>query len=258
MARKRAQSGPSSEVEQGVRKLGSVGGRHAYLYNSLKASGIIALESRLERTTAQLADLDPNVGSVKAQPFTLDVETGQIFTTREALQSARQERKKSEATKRDYTPDFNFGLTWRDVIVEAKDERYFGDDDYWRKVERAAQILRASGKGFVVVCFSRKELDAIEWNAAVLTSFRHTETEPLTTRELDAVNDCLAHGERPLGEVLHACGLSVRVSPRFFLEGVLQADLKSSRISTSLVVAPAHGDLNSLALLPFTPELLVP
>ncbi|GAA5175570.1 hypothetical protein GCM10025771_08110 [Niveibacterium umoris] len=256
--KRKTNKGPSAEVEQGIRKLATVGGRHAYMYDSLKASGIIALESRLERTAVQLADVDPNVRRVVAQPFTLDVETGQIFTTREALQTAREARKKTEATKRDYTPDFNFGLVWREVAVEAKDERFFGDAEYWKKVERAAHILRTAGRGFAVVCFSRKELDALEWNAAVLTSFRHTATESLTPRGVDAIADCLAHGERPLAEVLKAAGLSVRTSPGLFLDGVLRADLKSNRISTNLIVELAHGDLSSLSLLPFEPGLLAP
>lgn len=254
MLNKRARRGPFSDVEQGVRHLGAIGGRYTYFYDSLKAGGVIAVESRLERLNAQLADLDPNVRTIRAQPITIDVETGKVFSSRAELNAAREQRKSGKAGERYYTSDFAFGVAWRDVYVEAKDERYFGGEKYWAKVNRAADILRTSGHGFAVVCFPRTELEAIEWNASVLTCYRHARLPRLAPREQELAASYLAHGERPLGEVLLRCGLSNRHSPALFLEGVVQADLRRGRISSNLLVSAAGGDLSALALLPLAWE----
>src|SRR5438132_407883 len=97
--------GMPESVTQGVRILGRVSGRAALLYQCRKAEGIIALESPLEKTVAQLADLDPRVIRVKAQPLAVDVIAGHLFHSRDELLAGRKTREKNEVKRREYTPD---------------------------------------------------------------------------------------------------------------------------------------------------------
>lgn len=121
---KRPPTAPKHTV-QGARVLGRISGRPAVFYHSRKAGGILALESAGERVIAQLAELDPRVKSISAQPFALDVITGKVFTTRRDLEDARKARVSVNALRRDYTPDLLLVLhDGRRIIIEVKDPRH--------------------------------------------------------------------------------------------------------------------------------------
>src|SRR5690349_13150390 len=83
-------------VAQGIRILGRVSGRPSVLNYCPKAGGILTHESTAEKTVAQLAALDPRVATLKAQPLTVDVISGEIYHTRAELLEGRARRKNGE------------------------------------------------------------------------------------------------------------------------------------------------------------------
>ena len=252
MVKRRTSRGPSKVVQQGARKLACVGGRQAVIYNCIKAGGIIAVESPAERVLAQLADLDPRVAAVKQQPFTLDVATGRFFDTRDALVEDRGQRDRNEVRAREYTPDFSLVLTSGcTIIVEAKDERYPGDETYVRKFETARDILRANGLDLVLMTM-RYEPDTPKiFNANLLTSaraFQHGHLDlPAITQKLERR---FGHESATLADFIAAAGLNLRDAPMLILQSVISADLMATRFGSESKVRLAYGDMSHFELLP--------
>ncbi|WP_231118571.1 Tn7 transposase TnsA N-terminal domain-containing protein [Pseudomonas putida] len=71
----------------------------------------IRLESRLEQSVAQALELDPRVRAYRAQPFTLDLTSGERL-------AAKSPHKPPGAVY--YTPDFIVDLDDLQVVVEVK------------------------------------------------------------------------------------------------------------------------------------------
>lgn len=243
-------TGPSGIVLQGSRPLGKVGGRGSLLFSSVKAGGIIAVESPAEETIAQLADLDPRVSKLRAQPFTIDVPTNRLLRTREELDAARLERKKPEISAREYTPDFEVetaaGALW---VLESKTPRHTPDDAYWAKVGLAAALLRGRGYLFAVIKVPAAMNHPLVTNAALLTSFRRPSGGGVSAHKV-AELERHAHELGTLADALQLCDLSLREAPVLFLTGLLSADLKNCPIRADMQVRYAGGDLSALELLP--------
>jgi len=230
--------------------LGKVGGRGSLFFSSAKAGGIIAVESPAEKTIAQLADLDPRVRKLRAQPFTIDVPTNQFLRTREELKASRLERKKPEISAREYTPDFEVemasGAQW---VLESKTPQHALNDAYWAKLGHAAALLRGRGYLFAVIKMPAEMDHPLVTNAALLTSFRRPPSGGLSVQglvELERRADELG----TLADALQLCGLSLREAPVLFLTGVVSADLKTCPIRADMQVRYAGGDLSALELLP--------
>lgn len=255
MANKSQRQGPSAVVQQGSRKLGGVGGRAAVLHYSRKAEGTIALESVAERALVQIADIDPRVRGIKAQPFTVDVVTGALYYTKEELKQARQGRQRAEARIRDYTPDLSLDIvTGHTVIVEAKDERFLEAeeaDEYWKKIERARSILLQRGYDFQLVPTNAKLNHPLFANAAILSAFANQSSNTPYSEQLEAVERLFQEVPAPtLRDVLKVTSTSLREAPMWFLSGVISADLKSVAIGINTLVTAAFGDLGHLQLFP--------
>jgi hypothetical protein len=252
---KRKARGMPESVTQGVRLLGRVSGRLALVYKCRKAGGIIPLESPLEKTVAQLADLDPRVIGVKAQPFTIDVLTGAIFHTREDLLAGRKGREKNEVKKREYTPDLLLSLLdGRMVVVEVKHDGYMGPDDYWEKVDTAKEILRTSGYHFIVVTLDYEPHLPVVRNADLLTTFEKNYRGQLSLAQVEAVEKLLEAAPLQLGSLCKEINLNFRESPALLLSGLVQMDLTATGINAASLVTRAFGDLGHLAILPFYQE----
>lgn len=250
MSKKRKANGMPKSVIQGVRILGRTSGRPASLYGTEKA-GIAPPESPLEKTIGQLGQLDPRVVSVKGQPFTVDVVTGRLFHSREALLSDRATREKSLVKLREYTPDFLMQLIdGRKVVVEVKDEKHMGDELYWEKVNKAEVIMRANGYHFLVVTMAYEPDHPLVQNAALLTTFMKIHSGQLSPAQVSTLARILDGNSRELREVCTLIDLNFRESPVLILRGHVSIDLKASRVGAQNHVVLAHGDLSHLELLP--------
>lgn len=246
-SRKWADSLPN---HNGVRVIKPMIGRMALSYLSSKSGGIVFFESPVEKTVAQLAELDSRVRRVITQPFTVDVATGKLYRTRAELDAARATRAVAEVRQRDYTPDFLLHLAdGRQLVVEVKDARFQGDDDYWEKLLRAEAILRVSGFSFVVITMPYSPTLPLVSNAALLTAFPR-DKNLLALDGADAIELMLADGPAPLETVARVAGLSLRESPILLLRGIVGADLRANLLQAQTPVWFAGGDLSHLQLLP--------
>lgn len=243
--------GMPESVVQGVRLLGRVSGRVSVVYFSQKAGGFIPLESPTEKTVAQLADLDPRIVRLQAQPFTLDVLTGTIYETREELLLGRQTREKNDVKVREYTPDFLLiTLDGRRIVVEVKAEQFPGPEEYQLKLAQAKKILDANGYEFILVTLQHAPNFPITQNADLLTSFARNYRGTLSADQIAYAEELLEIGPRELGTVCQEIKLSLREAPALILTGVVSLDLTVSRLNVASQVACAYGDLAHLAILP--------
>jgi hypothetical protein len=116
--------------------------RRAYVMCSPKNGFVeVRMESRLEQSVAQVLELDPRVRSYRAQPFTLDLSTGELLAKPPA-------RKPEKAIY--YTPDFSAALTGLEVIIEVKPRAFL--DKHVEQLELVRQSLLRQGLRLIILC----------------------------------------------------------------------------------------------------------
>lgn len=240
-------------VSQGIRYLGRVSGREAVIYHCRKANGIIALESPLEKTVAQFADIDPRVIAVKAQPFTVDVVSGHIHHSRQELLQARQLRNVADVSIREYTPDFAFTMrNGHTAAIEVKDERFIGNKSYWKKIAQVKTILRQRGYEFYLVKLVYEEHWALIQNIELLCSYLSIGDSNISTEQLNSLEDFVQDEISTLGNLCGHLNLTLRDAPALILRGVVSCDLSLSRLNINSPVGLGFGDLSHLEILQFS------
>lgn len=100
----------------------------------------IRVESRLEQSVAQVFELDPRVRSYRAQPFTLDLSTGDLLSEKHLI--------KPQGTMY-YTPDFSVLLDELQVVVEVKPRLFVEEQTEFLRLVRSA--LLSKGMRFIVI-----------------------------------------------------------------------------------------------------------
>ena len=116
--------------------------RRAYVMCSAKNGNVeIRLESRLEQSVAQALELDPRVRAYRAQPFTLDLATGDVLL-------AKHQIKPQGALY--YTPDFSVELVDLQIVLEVKPRAFLAEHTELLGKVRSALIKK--GMRFVVIC----------------------------------------------------------------------------------------------------------
>jgi len=100
----------------------------------------IRLESRLEQSVAQALELDPRVRAYRAQPFTLDLATGERLAAKHLI-------KPSGAVY--YTPDFAVDLDDLQVVVEVKPHAFV--QEHRVLLEEVREALQQQGLRFIVI-----------------------------------------------------------------------------------------------------------
>ena len=239
-------------VIQGSRILGQTGGRPAQMYMCEKSLGICPAESPLEKVIGQLASLDPRVRTVRPQPFTVDVISGQFFHTRQDLLAHRKTREKSESRLREYTPDFGFDLIdGRRIIVEVKDHRFVCGQAYWDKVEKAKRMLLANGYRFQVIFMEYEPGAPLINNADLLTAFRLNFKKTITHAQLAVIEADVGDSVSSLGHVAELAGLTLREAPVLVMQGIVSADIAAGPLGSRTPVRLAYGDLYHLSVLNF-------
>ena len=239
-------------VIQGSRILGQTGGRPAQMYMCEKSLGICPAESPLEKVIGQLASLDPRVRTVRPQPFTVDVISGQIFHNRQDLLVHRKTREKSESRLREYTPDFSFDLIdGRRIIVEVKDHRYVCEQAYWEKVEKAKRLLLSNGYRFQVIFMEYEPSAPLVHNADLITAFRNNFKKTITDAQLATIEADVGDSVSSLGHVAELAGLTLRDAPVLVIQGIVSADIAAGPLGSRTPVRLAYGDLHHLSVLNF-------
>lgn len=239
-------------VIQGTRILGKTGGKPALLFSSMKGIGICSVDGPLEKAIGQLAGLDPRVGTVRPQPFTVDVVSGKILHTYTELQTHRQARERSDVRIREYTPDFEIMLIGgQRVVLEVKDPRFPCTDEYWAKVEKAKRVMFTNGYRYHVVNMKYDPGAPLVHNAGLLTALRINFKKIITPAQVDAIEADVGDSDSTLGRVAELAGLSLREAPILLLQGVVAADLSEGHLRALTPVHLAYGDLQHLAILRF-------
>ncbi|HCJ6265378.1 TPA: TnsA endonuclease N-terminal domain-containing protein [Pseudomonas aeruginosa] len=216
-------------------------GRKAFVMCSPKNQRIeVRLESRLEQQIAQALELDPRVSAYRAQPFTLDLSTGERLLR-------KPKRKPSGAIY--YTPDFALEIPGMEVAMEVKPSQYLAAHaDLHDEVRRC---LLTQGIRFVTVseqtlppCYQRnlqvlqpylKQPEAAlqSWASAILTR----EPEQLCGPVRSALQ-----GLTPLSYFAMA-GV---------LLGILKTNLQQHLLEgLDFEVSPAHGSLAAFEVIDF-------
>lgn len=114
--------------------------RRAFVMCSPKNGFVeVRLESRLEQAVAQALELDPRVRAYRAQPYTLDLLTGERLAT--------QPTRKRDGES--YTPDFAVELDGLAVAIEVKPKALL--TAHAELFARVRAVLRSQGTRFVVV-----------------------------------------------------------------------------------------------------------
>jgi len=216
-------------------------GRKAYVMCSPKnGSAEIRMESALEQQVAQAFELDPRVKAYRAQPFMLDLTTGERLLN-------KSKRKPQGAAY--YTPDFAVDIPGIDLVVEVKPHQHLAA--HAELHDEVRRCLLAQGTRFMTVsdqtlpsCYLRnlqvlqpylKQPEALlaSWASALLT--RESE-------QLRGPVRLVLQGLKPLSYYV-AAGV---------LQGILQVDLQQNLLeSLDFDVAPGMGSLAAFEVIDF-------
>lgn len=241
-----------TSVTQGSRILGQTGGRPAQLFLSKKSAGICPVESPVEKVIGKLADLDPRVRSIHAQPFTIDVVSGRILHTRQDVLLHRQTRQKTDVILREYTPDFHLGLIdGQRVVIEVKNPRYPCEQAYWDKVARAKGVLQTNGYRFQVISMPYEPSTPLIHNADLLASLRLNFKKTVSKALIDTIETEVGGSDSTLGHVAQLAGMTLREAPVLVLLGVVAADISQGYLGAGTPIRLAYGDLQHLAILDY-------
>ncbi|WP_263534198.1 hypothetical protein [Paucibacter sp. TC2R-5] len=250
IVRPMSKRGPSKQVQQGVRPLGRVSGRRAIFTRSEKSGGTPAVEDPVERVVAIWADLDPMVAALSCQPFKLDLRGGQLLTTQEQV---AEFRKKLGVVAGEwlYTPDFQAVIhVARVLILEAKSDKFPGDQAYTAKLQLVSKLLSERGMSFARIVLPSDPGHGLINNAPLLRLAKSRQDELPSPAVLDRLTSLAEQADIGLGELLDAASLPINIAPLLFVHGVIGADL-SQRISRRMPVYAAHGSLDHLSVLGF-------
>jgi hypothetical protein len=246
-----AKRGLHKSVIQGVRPVGTGGGRASAATYCEKAGGIVAVESPAETVVMHWADLDPRVLTVSAQPFGLDLLDGSLFTNKFDVEG-RRKRYVGRKGQRIYTPDGQLVLSDREVLIgEVKSEEFQGNAEYQQMLDRVRLLLAERGLHFRRFVIPADRRDPIWINASLLRVAR-LRADLLPGGEILERLIAFSRGaRRTLRQVLEHVGLPLAMGPVLLVHGVLSADLGAQAISGSMAVEAADGCLDHLSVMPF-------
>ncbi len=215
--------------------------KRAYFLSTTKSVGMMQLESRNEADTARALALDPRVVSFRPQPMTIEMNSGRVFPTKEALFEAfRGTGYKPKV----YTPDFEVQLTTKSVFMETRASRLISKHP---QILEYPAFFRSFGLELIVIDDSQFP-ESYRHNLAILNFSVGTRVEPEITARLTAV---LADGPLAFERVVRDAGLTQTVVLAAIASGVLEADIVSAEIAPTTMVWPATTESGHLKRLPF-------
>ena len=204
-----------------------------------KVSGVAVTESALEAGLLHLAELDPRVLRAFPQPWTLDLETGEIFDTRQALQAASPKGSRARC----YTPDFELRLMWSSVLVECKHSRLLQKDpERARDVEYGARVV-----GYRLIRLDESILTGpTVLNAQLLHPYvARSIAEPERAGVVAALRT-----PKAFGEVVSEARIERATALGLIAQGHVAADLGRERLGPRTTLRLDDGTMSYLQVLP--------
>lgn len=230
--------GFSRDVAKRVRRAG-----RAYVMCSAKNGNVeIRLESRLEQSVAQALELDPRVRAYRAQPFTLDLATGDLLPEKHLI--------KPQGTLY-YTPDFSVELADLQIVLEVKPRAFL--EEHGELLGKVRSALMRKGMRFIVICdndFHGHYLRNIQLLIPYLTQAAHS--LPLWAASLQRLTS--DHLVGPVGEVLVAGTPANYQVAAGVLLGIIKFDLERHLFERmDFEIAPAFGSLEAFEVIRYEP-----
>lgn len=213
--------------------------RRAYVMCSAKNGHVeIRLESRLEQSVAQALELDPRVRAYRAQPFTLDLATGDLLPKKHLI--------KPQGTLY-YTPDFSVELADLQIVLEVKPRAFL--EEHRELLGKVRSMLVSKGMRFIVICdddFTGHYLRNIQLLIPYLTQAAHAlqawaaPLQSLTPERLVG----------PVGEVLvDGTPANYQVAAGVLL-GIIKFDMALHLFERmDFEIAPAFGSLSAFEVI---------
>lgn len=216
-------------------------GRKAFVMCSTKNGRTeLRLESSLEMQIAQALELDPRVKAYRAQPFTLDLSTGERLLS-------KPKRKPLGAVY--YTPDFAVEIPGMLVVLEVKPSQYLAA--HAELHDEVRRCLLKQGMRFVIA--SEQTLSpCYQRNLQVLQPFLRLPAAKLqdwasALQRLEPEQLC-----GPVTSVLHGLNPMSYYAMAGVLQGILQVDLQHHLLERlDFEITPALGSLSSLEVIDF-------
>ncbi|MGH1448802.1 MAG: hypothetical protein ACRBBM_05175 [Pseudomonadaceae bacterium] len=214
-------------------------GTRCYVFSSSKEPGVVhAMESHEELKRAMLLDVDPRVQKFRDQPWTMDMDTGEIRASRSLFPKVAGRK------RRFYTPDSECHLFGAGIhVVEVKQAH---DDD--SKYPVVAKLLGQHGYVFHMLT-GTSITDTLLRNVLLLQRVKAEHFQKQIPALLDVLEqlaakqdqwDFLELAERnPFGIFGVFVGLAY---------GIFSADMSLDLIGSNAQVRAAHGDLTHLEL----------
>jgi hypothetical protein len=200
----------------------------------------VRMESALEQQIAQALELDPRVKAYRAQPFTLDISTGECLVS-------KPKRKPQDSVY--YTPDFLVEIPGMDVVMEIKPSHYLAAHAELHHDVR--QCLQAQGMRFLTV--SEQTLPSCyQRNLQVLQSFLKQPDAVLQTWASALLGREPEQLSGPVRSALQGLTpLSYYVVAGVLL-GILHVDLQQHLLeSLDFEVCAAQGSLSAFEVIDF-------
>ncbi|MEG3169211.1 hypothetical protein U1737_13540 [Sphingomonas sp. LB3N6] len=180
-------------------------------------------ESRNELAFIKRAEIDPRVTSILAQPM--------LARYRDAA-----------GVVRDSFPDFAIHVDGRLEIHEVKPDAQYARPEVRDRLKRIADAAERQGIAYGVVLAS--DLHRSKDAPAIEDAWRRLKTEVAPDVQV-AVDDCLANGPLPLGEVVMATArhrTSVVTMHALLAQGRIRADMTKAA-DLSMLLHSRHGEV---------------
>lgn len=238
-----------TDNDEGIRKVAPTFGRVRIQTRNAKAQQTVTVDGHAERLTCCALNLDPSVQSYEPQPLTVDLVDGCLHHRKEAVAQARRKHA-GRSGPWFYTPDHL--IRWADqttrTALEVKDESWQGDNDYERKLKRAAEILEYFGYEFRKVVIPSHPQVPLKRNLTLLNQAIGRNSAPAKVELLQT--ELVSDGKETwtLSSACEALGVSIQLAPWLLLNGHISMDLVGQHLKADTPVHLAWGDLGHLCL----------
>lgn len=231
-----------------ARRLGGKGmQRPSILMHDQNSEGVLRVESRLERLIALALSVDPRVSRIKAQPFSIRLDTAEIFPTQSLARQSVGAQFGLSGEGLIYTPDFLVELvTGEHLVVECKPKHQA--DLLVEYFARVGSVLHGIGLRFIVFTDADVSGRGLEGNLIRIKDAKRMLRKSQTNLMANSI-ECVssAEGDVQVAELLESWSESevlVAISM-----GVIATDLRSGPFSKKMKVQMAYGDLSHLQIL---------
>jgi hypothetical protein len=214
--------------------------KKVHLLSTHKSDGIMQIEGRHEANGARALALDPRVQYFRPQPMTIELNSGKIFKTKEALFEAFSG---SGIKPKAYTPDFEVHLASKSVFLETKPSGLIRKHP---EVLEFPEIFRAFGLELIIIDESGFPESYCQNLKLLLLAVRHQLDEGLVSRMVDGSRVPIA-----FGDLLTRAGVKQDDLLAAIAQGNITFDIVSDILRPQTLVssqAPTDGHLRRLPL----------